>query len=63
MKKRVFRERYNLVNGEGKVVIEGMTVEEVKEMIKDAGKEELTNAKEVVINIEPKKRGRKKSVK
>lgn len=62
MKKKVFRERYNLVNGNGEVVKEGLTIEEVKEMIKDA-QPEAKNAVKVKIELEPKKRGRRKSVK
>lgn len=63
MKKKVFRERYNLVNSNGEIVKEGLTIEEVKEMTKNADLVETKNAVEVKIDIEPKKRGRKKSVK
>lgn len=61
MKKKVFRELYNMVNGNGEILKEGLTIEEVKEMTKEASIPEPTHAVEV--KIEPKKRGRKKSVK
>jgi hypothetical protein len=76
MKKKVFRERYNLVNGNGEIVKEGLTIEEIREMVKDADIKP-SYGKEVTIKpivgkikdyrkepeVEPKKRGRKKSVK
>ena len=32
MKKRVFRERYNMVNGNGEILKEGLTVEDISKM-------------------------------
>lgn len=61
MKKRLFRERYNMVNGEGEIVKENLTIEEVKEITKDAAEIETPNVAEV--KVELKKRGRRKSVK
>ena len=71
MKKKLFRERYNMVNGNGEILKEGLTIEDIKEMVKDA-EIKPKNAKEVKINVvdeikdykkeieeKPKKRGRK----
>lgn len=62
MKKKVFREMYNMVNGDGNVVKENLTIEEVKEIVKEAAaNEKFENAVEV--KVEVKKRGRRRSVK
>ena len=62
MKKKVFREMYNMVNGDGNVVKQNLTVEEVKEIVKEAAlNEKFENA--VAVKVEVKKRGRRRSVK
>lgn len=66
MKKKVFRERYNVVNGNGEILKEGLTIEDINKMEvaedKSANKIKI-KAVEVIEEVKPKKRGRKKSVK
>ena len=55
MKKKLFRERrYNMVNGEGTVLKENLTIEDIKKMKVE---KEPKNAK--LVKIEAVKRGRK----
>lgn len=66
MKKKVFREKYNMVNGNGEILKEGLTIEDINKMEvaedKSANKIKI-KAVEVIEEEKPKKRGRKKSVK
>lgn len=66
MKKKVFREKYNMVNGNGEILKEGLTIEDINKM--EAAEDKSANkikikAVEVIEEEKPKKRGRKKSVK
>lgn len=58
MKKKVFRERYNMVNGNGEILKEGVTIEDINKM--EITEDETANKVEIKA---VKKRGRKKSVK
>lgn len=66
MKKKVFREKYNMVNGNGEIIEEGLTIEDIKKIEiaedKTAGEVKVP-AMDKDEEIKPKKRGRKKSVK
>ena len=55
MKKKVFRERYNIVNGEGKVLKEEISIEDMNkiEIIEDK------NANTIKIEKKTTKRGKK----
>lgn len=67
MKKKVFRERYNMVNGNGEILKEGLTIEDISkiEIVEDpkAGKVKIPALEYKDGKAEPKKRGRRKSVK
>lgn len=67
MKKKVFRERYNMVNGNGEIIEEGLTIEDIKKIEiaedKTAGEVKIPAMEYKDEEIKPKKRGRKKSVK
>lgn len=56
MKKKVFRERYNMVNGNGEILKEGLTIEDINKM--EIAEDETANK----VEIKAVKRG-KKSVK
>lgn len=55
MKKKVFREKYNMVNRNGEVIKEGLTKEDIKNM--EVAEDETANK----IEVKAIKRGRKKS--
>lgn len=57
MKKKLFRERYNMVNGNGEILKEGLTIEDINKM--EITEDEGANK----VEIKAVKRGRKKSVK
>ncbi len=53
MKKKVFRERYNMVNGNGEILKEGLTIENINKM--EITEDETANK----VEIKAVKRGRK----
>lgn len=53
MKKKVFRERYNMVNGNGEILKEGLTIEDINKM--EITEDETANK----VEIKAVKRGRK----
>lgn len=53
MKKKVFRERYNIVNGNGEILKEGLTIEDINKM--EITEDETANK----VEIKAVKRGRK----
>ena len=69
MKKKVFRERYNMVNGNGEIIEEGLTIEDIKDMMPPE-EDMFPGAKKIKVEAfkgeikdyteKPKRRGRPK---